>query len=305
MTNTGRGPLLTRRLVLLSVAGVVIGTGAMRIDAKASTPTGVLHPGDGPTEDAPGGRLASASFDAKPLRVGTQTVTTPTGATPTGTSPTVSTRIPAWAKSWHAPVYDLDDFLRREPHARFPHRSVLLTIDDGPSPEWTPRYLRLLAKHDIKATFNMIGEQVLPYRKIVHALASEGHTVSNHTWTHDERLPFRRPRDIRREIAHTNEVIHEVTGVRPNQFRAPGGVWGPRVYRELARQQMMPVDWNIDPRDWARPGTPEIEAAMLRARHGDIILCHDGGGDRSETYRALQVVLPELKHRGLRFVTLP
>jgi peptidoglycan/xylan/chitin deacetylase (PgdA/CDA1 family) len=129
--------------------------------------------------------------------------------------------------------------------------------------------------------------------------------IANHTWTHDEALPFGTPAHIRREIVRTNEVPHEVAGYVPTTFRAPGGVWGPRVFEELARLHMMPLDWDIDPRDWARPGVAAIESAMLAAGPGDIILCHDGGGDRSQTYAALQTVIPALLRRGLRFVTLP
>jgi peptidoglycan/xylan/chitin deacetylase (PgdA/CDA1 family) len=65
------------------------------------------------------------------------------------------------------------------------------------------------------------------------------------------------------------------------------------------------VDWNVDPRDWSKPGATNIINAMLKARAGDVLLCHDGGGDRSQTYGALATVLPKLKARGLHFVTLP
>ena len=121
----------------------------------------------------------------------------------------------------------------------------------------------------------------------------------------DESLPYRSPADIHAEIARTNDAIDKAARVRPRIFRAPGGVWGPRVFDELAREQMLPLDWDIDPRDWARPGTGAIEYAMLQAGPGNIILCHDGGGDRSETYAALQQVIPALKRRGLHFVQLP
>lgn len=212
---------------------------------------------------------------------------------------------PAWARLWHAPIYRLDDFTRRCPTVRYPRRAVLLTIDDGPSPAWTPRYLALLAKYRVRATFCMIGEQVPPNRHLARAVVEHGHVVANHTWTHDEGLPYRSTARIRSEIERTNEAIHAATGVVPNQYRAPGGVWGPRVYAELARQRMMPLCWDVDPRDWSRPGTAVIEAALLRARPHDIMLCHDGGGDRSETYHALQKVIPALLHRGYEFVTLP
>lgn len=213
--------------------------------------------------------------------------------------------IPAWARRWYSPVYDIRDFGRRVPTAHFPARPIMLTIDDGPHSIWTPKYLRLLERHGVKATFCLIGQQVPGQRTLVRATAAEGHTLANHTWTHDEYLPYRSASRIHREISWTNDAIHSAAGVRPHIFRAPGGNWGPAVFRELAQEQMMPLGWDVDPRDWARPGTGAIERTMLRAQPHNIILCHDGGGDRSETYAALEYVIPTLLGRGLEFVTLP
>jgi peptidoglycan/xylan/chitin deacetylase (PgdA/CDA1 family) len=77
------------------------------------------------------------------------------------------------------------------------------------------------------------------------------------------------------------------------------------VFAEVARQEMLPLGWDIDPRDWSKPGVAHIRSAMLAARPHDIILCHDGGGDRSETFAALSSVIPALLSRGYTFVTLP
>lgn len=67
---------------------------------------------------------------------------------------------------------------------------------------------------------------------------------------------------------------------------------------------MTPIDWDVDPQDWKRPGVPKITEKLMAARPGDILLCHDGGGDRSQTLDALKTVLPALKAKGLSFVTL-
>jgi peptidoglycan-N-acetylglucosamine deacetylase len=297
---------MLRRTVLLGLAGTVIGAGALGVEATGRRGAGgpVRATSRASYVDAmasPGATTASASASASASATGTPVLP----PVPPSVPPVVSTHVPHWASRWHTPIYDLDDFLHRSKHLHFPRRSVLLTVDDGPSALWTPQYLRLFAKHDITATFNLIGEQVMANRKIVRAMVGEGHAIANHTWTHDLGLPHRTRRDIRREIHQTNAVIHDVTGQRPIQFRAPGGIWGPKVFAELNRQRMLPVDWNIDPRDWARPGTPAIERAMLASRPGDIILCHDGGGDRSQTFHALQKVIPALKHRGFHFVALP
>jgi peptidoglycan/xylan/chitin deacetylase (PgdA/CDA1 family) len=210
-----------------------------------------------------------------------------------------------WEKQWSAPIYSLDDYRHRCPGHHFPADSIMLTIDDGPSPEWTPKFLRLLGKLDVKATFCMIGEQVPANHKLVRAVVAEGHHIANHSWSHDEGLAYRSQADIHRELAETNDAIVTACGFRPRQFRSPGGDWGSALMGEIAQQEMMPLGWNIDPRDWALPGVSAIESAMLAARRHDIVLCHDGGGDRSETYAALESVLPQLKRRGMHFALLP
>ncbi len=212
---------------------------------------------------------------------------------------------PAWARRWHHPVDTLHDFTERSRTTHFARKAIMLTIDDGPSAEWTPKYLTLLARYDIHATFCMIGEQVPRLRHLAKDVHEHGHTIANHTWNHDEALAYGSAAHIRSEIERTQHAIHTATGYRPRQFRNPGGAWGSAVYAELARLQMLPLGWSVDPRDWARPGTAAIERAILKVRPHQIILCHDGGGNRVETYHALEKVIPILLHRGYSFVTLP
>ena len=242
-----------------------------------------------------GGLLVSAGLGALDSAVGP----------PAQAAPVTRTAPPAWQRRWHHPIESLVRFEHRMPHLHRPRKAIMLTIDDGPHAEWTPKYLRLLAKYDVHATFCMIGRQIHPLRHIVHDVAARGHAIANHTWNHDEALTYGSAAHIRSEIHRTSVAIHRAAGVWPTQFRAPGGVWGPPLFDELVRQRLMPLGWDIDPADWSRPGTAAIESAMLRARTHDIILCHDGGGDRSETYRALKRVIPTLLHRGHTFVTLP
>ncbi|MGN6721983.1 MAG: polysaccharide deacetylase family protein [Marmoricola sp.] len=285
-TNGGRSGPVSRRTVLLSVAGVIVGAGELALSIDEHAPRAVSA-----------ARLTDATT--------TRTLVAPVVKTPTSATTTISTGAPPWTGRWNAPIHDLDDYLRRSPGTRFPSRAVMMTVDDGPSPAWTPKYLRLFEKYDVKATFNLIGSQVPSNRSLVRAMASEGHSIANHTWTHDLYLESRTAADIRSELARTNDAIERAAKVRPRIFRAPGGNWGSRIFDEVAREQMMPLGWDIDPRDWSRPGVRAIEDSMFHARPGDIILCHDGGGDRSQTYAALERVIPVLKRRGYHFVRLP
>jgi peptidoglycan/xylan/chitin deacetylase (PgdA/CDA1 family) len=76
------------------------------------------------------------------------------------------------------------------------------------------------------------------------------------------------------------------------------------LVRNSAAARVLPLDWSDDPRDWTRRGVPHITHQLLAARPGQILLCHDGGGDRSQTLAALRTVIPALQARGYRFVAL-
>ncbi|WP_019633512.1 polysaccharide deacetylase family protein [Actinomadura atramentaria] len=184
-----------------------------------------------------------------------------------------------------------------------PPNTIALSIDDGPHPTWTPRVLDLLEEHQIHATFFMIGEQVAEWPKLVQRVAAAGHQICNHTWTHPmlSGLPEKR---LRREIVHAHDKIAQTAGIVPQFFRAPGGDWSKRVYDMIAEYDMIPIDWSVDPRDWSRPGVGHIRRTLLTAKAGNILLCHDGGGDRSQTLSALKKVIPKLKKRGLVFTSL-
>jgi peptidoglycan/xylan/chitin deacetylase (PgdA/CDA1 family) len=182
-------------------------------------------------------------------------------------------------------------------------KAIALTIDDGPSPVYTPQVLRLLEEHKVTATFSMIGTEVDANRGVARDVAAAGHTIANHTWTHPD-LALLGPTAIAEQMDRTSHAIHDVTGRVPILFRAPYGAWSPAVFQHCARTGMTPVDWSVDPRDWARPGVTSIVSNIMRnTRTGSIILEHDGGGDRAETVAALKIVLPRLLAAGYHFRT--
>lgn len=197
------------------------------------------------------------------------------------------------------PVHNLHDLT---PAA--PANAIALTIDDGPHPRWTPMMLDLLAEFQVPATFSLIGIQVTELPKLVERIVAAGHQVCDHTVTHPLNLPRLSAGEIRDEIGGAHDRIAHTAGVAPKFFRAPGGAWSAEIMDTATAHGMICVDWEVDPRDWARPGRITITDRMLRARGGDILLCHDGGGDRSETIQALRTVIPALQRRGLTFVAL-
>jgi peptidoglycan/xylan/chitin deacetylase (PgdA/CDA1 family) len=177
---------------------------------------------------------------------------------------------------------------------------IALTLDDGPSPLYTPQVLELLDKYKIKATFCMIGRQIAANRSLVSEVAAAGHTIVNHTWDHADQSKLKLA-SVRSEIARTSDALSDV-GIHPAIFRAPYGAWSHTVYEACAMDNLRPLDWSVDPQDWSRPGTSTIVSRILsHTRTGSIILEHDGGGDRSQTVAALKIVLPELLGQGYRF----
>jgi peptidoglycan/xylan/chitin deacetylase (PgdA/CDA1 family) len=182
-------------------------------------------------------------------------------------------------------------------------KTIALTVDDGPNAIYTPQVLRLLAKYGVTAMFSMIGSEVNGLPGVAREVADAGHVIANHTWRHVD-LGTLPASAVASEMDQATDAIHTATGVVPSRFRAPYGVWSRTVFRHCAETGMTPIDWSVDPRDWARPGVSSIVRTIMRTtRAGSIILEHDGGGNRSETVAALGIVIPRLLDEGYRFVT--
>jgi peptidoglycan/xylan/chitin deacetylase (PgdA/CDA1 family) len=180
---------------------------------------------------------------------------------------------------------------------------IALTIDDGPSPAYTPQILSLLHRYGITATFSMIGRNVAANPGLAREVTGAGHLIVNHTWTHAN-LTVLAPTAVADQMNRTSDIISNVTGTRPGIFRAPYGAWSPAVLANCRQMRLMPLDWSVDPRDWARPGVAAIAANIMRnTRTGSIILEHDGGGNRAQTVAALKLVLPRLLAQGYQFRT--
>ncbi|KHD77599.1 hypothetical protein MB27_10070 [Actinoplanes utahensis] len=231
------------------------------------------------------------------------------GSTPPPSPATTRSREPESAPvpvpvAVHQPIKTLGEYVKASGKPAFPSDAIALTIDDGPHPVWTPKILKLLDRLQIPALFCMIGNQVLGHEDVAKLVTGDGHQLANHTWSHPLHLGGKPSNVTQNEIRKAQSKIHKTTGQTPTLFRSPGGDWSPRLLKDIAKAGLLPLDWSNDPRDWERPGVPAIKQRMLSARPGQILLCHDGGGDRSQTYAALSAVLPVLKARGLQFVAL-
>jgi peptidoglycan/xylan/chitin deacetylase (PgdA/CDA1 family) len=185
-----------------------------------------------------------------------------------------------------------------------PGRTVALTFDDGPSPDYTAEVLDILDRHGVTATFCVVGKSVKAHPELVSEIADRGHTLCDHTLTHDLTLPDHTEQHIRAEIGGTLDLIRAaVPDAEVRFYRAPGGKFSAEVIRIAASYEQQPLGWSVDPRDWTDASADEIRTAILDAvRPGSIVLLHDGGGDQSETVVALDDIITGLRTAGFEFV---
>jgi len=184
-------------------------------------------------------------------------------------------------------------------------RAVLaLTFDDGPCPPQTTRILDVLAREKVQATFFCLGREVRRHPELVRRMAREGHLVGSHTENHCNLL-FSTPGRSRREILEGHRSLALVLGRDPEWFRPPYGMRPPWTLNQARNLGMTTALWSNCPRDWQRPGAEVLARRVVdQARPGDVVLLHDGGGDRSQTVRALELLIPELRRKGFDFVRL-
>ncbi|RDG38909.1 polysaccharide deacetylase family protein [Streptomyces corynorhini] len=182
-------------------------------------------------------------------------------------------------------------------------RGVNITIDDGPDPAWTPQVLRLLKDNGVKATFCMVGPQAQAHPDLVKAVVAAGHRLCNHTVSHDTAMDGKSEAYQSQQILDAERMITKASGgVHPQYYRAPGGAFTPYSRQLAASHGMRPLGWNVDSKDFERPGVDAMVATVKsEISNGPTVLFHDAGGERSQTVEALRQVLPWLKQEGYSF----
>ncbi|MGW7520715.1 polysaccharide deacetylase family protein [Streptomyces sp. NPDC054796] len=181
---------------------------------------------------------------------------------------------------------------------------LALTLDDGPDPTWTPKVLDLLRQERVKATFCLIGPNAERHPDLVKRIVAEGHRLCDHSMHHDTGMDQKPVSYQSKEILDAKRMIDKASGGAPlRYYRAPGGAFTPESRKIAAKNGMRPLGWTADSDDWRLPGAETIVGTVRQqvADGARIILMHDGGGDRSETYAALATLIPQLKQDGYAF----
>jgi peptidoglycan-N-acetylglucosamine deacetylase len=199
-------------------------------------------------------------------------------------------------------------------------KQVAITFDDGPDPEWTPKILDVLKKYGVKATFFQIGAEVEQFPGVAKRVFDEGHEIGNHTFTHPDISTISK-RYFEVELNLTERLFESKYGVKPVLMRPPYAIdEAPDTADQVRPLEVaqdlgyISVGEKIDPNDWRdnpRRSGKELADDVLanlppcapgNLRCGNIILLHDGGGDRSQTVMALDLILAGLKERGYQVV---
>lgn len=191
-------------------------------------------------------------------------------------------------------------------------QEVALTFDDGPNGDTTLRLLDVLARHEARATFFVIGGFVRQQPEVVRAIRAAGHIVGNHTMTHPW-LHVQTHRQIREELSGCNAAIEDVLGEPVRYFRAPHGARRPYVLRYAREIGLIPVQWNVIVGDWTPTSADvlvrRVERGIVRAQRagrGTNVVLHDGwdqvlgGADRMPSVETVDRLLRSFRLREIR-----
>ncbi len=198
-------------------------------------------------------------------------------------------------------------------------KEIAISFDDGPDPEWTPKILDVLKQKHATATFFVIGESAAQEADLVKREYAEGNEIGNHTFTHPD-FETASPAQIQLELNLTELFLDSRLGVKTTLFRPPYGIdhepESATEFRNLPEAQNLGyiiVGAKIDPHDWGElnggappPAETIVQRVMsdVKANRGNVILMHDGGGDRSHTVAALPQIIDQVREAGYRLVSV-
>lgn len=179
---------------------------------------------------------------------------------------------------------------------------VAITFDDGPNPEYTPQVLNLLKKHNAKATFFCVGKHVKNNPDLFKAIIDGGHTVGNHTFSHDRSFGFFNEEEVSNELCKTIDLVKDISGLQMKLYRPAFGVTNPSIEKSVKKLHLTSIGWNVRSLDT----TPRNENRVLKRitskiSKGDIVLLHDTS---EKSVRVLERLLLFLDEKKLKSVTV-
>lgn len=186
-------------------------------------------------------------------------------------------------------------------------RTLYLTFDDGPNPEYTSLLLDLLARHQIQATFFVVAESATENPSILRRMKDEGHVIGFHSACHHSAY-LMTPHQTEQDFSQGIQALTNL-GVFSRLFRPPWGVVNWSSLYQIKKYHLKPVLWDVMAQDWRGDITAAeiVRRLRKRIRPGSVICLHDGRGAEGaplRTIQALSILLPEWLEKGFCFRTL-
>lgn len=177
-------------------------------------------------------------------------------------------------------------------------KTISLTFDDGPNSTVTPKLLKILEKHNVKAMFFCIGTNLLNNMDVAELLVSKGHVLGNHSYNHSNTFALLNYNKVEEEIKKTNELIENLTHKKSVYFRPPFGVTNPIIAKVVANNNLTVIGWSLRSFDTVISSNKLLTKLKKEVKHNDIILLHD----LENSLKPVDEFIYYAKQKGYEFV---
>ena len=199
---------------------------------------------------------------------------------------------------------------RRHPDVLFygdeTRRELALTFDDGPHPRDTPRVLDVLAKHNVHATFFLVGQSVQRYPHLVKQIYQAGHQLALHCYRHIP-FPMVNPSMLHEQLERAQNSVAEICRISLNEIRhvrPPYGIFTAKTLSLLTQWNFRLVMWSSIPPHWMQPVRWTIKQVLDEVIPGSVIVLHDGHGHGARVAPIVDTIIPGLKEMGFDFIKI-
>ena len=186
-------------------------------------------------------------------------------------------------------------------------KTIALTFDDGPHPQYTPQVLSVLNRYKITASFFWLGNCVNRFPDIAKTVSEQGHWIGLHGYEHDS-FPFLSPTQLKQSLEKTQVAIYNACNLPPEHVRdvrPPNGFFTPQTLQLFQQWNYRPVMWSVVPEDWVLPGVNVVvNRVMKQVKNGSLIVLHDGYFGGKDVAETINILIPKLLQQGYEFVTV-